>query len=74
MSTREVIMNLKDNSQAEFTQTMEKEVIPVLWTEGCVQDEIIFPVPGEAQAVANSGSEVYNPPQEDQLERADYLH
>lgn len=42
MFVREVAMNLKPNSQAKFTQTLEKEIIPILRKELGFRDEIAF--------------------------------
>ena len=42
MFAREVTVNLKPNSQAMFTQTLEKEIIPLLRKANGFQDEITF--------------------------------
>ena len=45
MYARRVSLNLKPNSTAEFTQRLEKEVIPMLRKQKGFQDEITFVVP-----------------------------
>jgi len=47
-------MHLKPNSVAEFTQTIDKEIIPLLRKQKGFQDEITFIVPGGREAVAIS--------------------
>jgi heme-degrading monooxygenase HmoA len=42
MFTRRVSMHLKPNSVAEFTRTLEKEIIPLLRKQRGFQDEITF--------------------------------
>ena len=54
MFARNVRMQLKPNSAAQFTQTLEKEVLPVLRKQEGFQDEIAFIVPGGKEAVAIS--------------------
>jgi hypothetical protein len=46
MVARRVYMHLKPNSVEEFTQRMEKEVIPLLRKHQGFQDEITFVAPG----------------------------
>jgi hypothetical protein len=59
-------MRLKANSVAEFTQTLEKEIIPLLRKQKGFEDEIAFVVPGGMEAVAISlwdqkeNAEAYN--------------
>jgi heme-degrading monooxygenase HmoA len=59
-------MQLKPNSTAQFTQTLEKEVLPVLRRQQGFQDEVTFIVPGGTEAVAISfwqtkeNAEAYN--------------
>ena len=66
MFARNVSMRLKANSVAEFTQTLEKEIIPLLRKQKGFQDEIAFVVPGGMEAVAISlwdqkeNAEAYN--------------
>jgi len=66
MFAREVSMNLKPESQVKFTQTLEKEIIPLLRKEGGFRDEITFLSPDGAKAVGISlwdrkeNAEVYN--------------
>ena len=54
MFARNVRMQLKPNTSAQFTQTLEKEVIPMLRKQDGFQDEVAFIVPGGAEAVAIS--------------------
>jgi heme-degrading monooxygenase HmoA len=54
MFARNIRMQLKANSTAQFTQTLEKEVIPLLRKQDGFQDEVTFIVPGGAEAVAIS--------------------
>ena len=51
MIARNVTMRLKANSVAEFTKTLEKEIIPLLRKQKGFQDEITFVVPGGTEAV-----------------------
>ncbi len=66
MYARNVSMRLKANSAAEFTQTLEREIIPLLRKQKGFQDEIAFVVPGGMEAVAISlwdqkeNAEAYN--------------
>lgn len=54
MFARTVRMQLKPNSVAEFTHTVEKEVIPLLRKQAGFKDEITFIPSGEKEAVAIS--------------------
>ena len=54
MYARNVRMQLKTNSNAQFTQTLEKEVIPLLRKQDGFQDEVAFLVPGGTEAFAIS--------------------
>jgi len=54
MFARTVNLRLKHNSVAELTQTIDKEVIPLLRKQKGFQDEITFVVPGGTEAVAIS--------------------
>src|SRR5258705_634175 len=54
MFARSVSLHLKPNSAAEFTQTIDKEIIPLLRKQKGFQDEITFVVPGGTEAVAIS--------------------
>lgn len=54
MFARNVSMRLKANSVAEFTQTLEKEIIPLLRKQKGFQDELALVVPGGTEAVAIS--------------------
>lgn len=66
MHTRNVSMKLKSNSTAEFTRTLEKEIIPLLRKQKGFQDEISFVAPERNEAVAISfwdkkdNAEAYN--------------
>ena len=46
MFARHVSMQLKPNTRAEFTQTIENEILPVLRKQHGFQDEIVFVAPG----------------------------
>jgi hypothetical protein len=54
MLARTVSLQLKPNSVAAFTPTIEKASIPLLRTQPGFQDEMVFVVPGGTAAVAIS--------------------
>src|SRR2546430_3860524 len=54
MFARQVSMRLKPNSNKAFTDTIEKEIIPILRKQKGFQDEITFVVPGGTEAVGIS--------------------
>ena len=54
MFARNVRMQLKPNSTAQFTQTLEKEVLPMLRKQEGFKDEVAFIVPGGTEAYAIS--------------------
>jgi heme-degrading monooxygenase HmoA len=54
MFARTVSLQLKPNSVAEFTQTIEKDIIPLLRKQPGFQDEMVFVVPDGTEAVAIS--------------------
>ena len=54
MFASNIRMQLKPNSNAQFTQTLEKEVLPVLRKQEGFQDEVTFIVPNGTEAVAIS--------------------
>lgn len=54
MFARTVNLRLRPNSVGEFTQTIEREIIPLLRKQKGFQDEITFVVPGGTEAVAIS--------------------
>jgi heme-degrading monooxygenase HmoA len=54
MLARTVSLQLKPNSVAAFTQTIEKDIIPLLRKQPGFQDEIVFVVPDGTEAVAIS--------------------
>lgn len=54
MFARHVSMRLKSNSSAEFTKTLQNDVIPTLRKQKGFQDEITFIVPGTTEAVGIS--------------------
>ena len=54
MIAREVTMNLKPDSQAKFTQKIEKVILPILRLQKGFQDEISLLVSGGRKAVAIS--------------------
>lgn len=66
MFARKVSMHLKPNSVSEFTERIEKEVIPLLRKQKGFQDEITFVVAGGADAFGISlwenaeNAEAYN--------------
>ena len=66
MYARRVYMHLKPNSVAEFTQRLEKEIIPLLRRQTGFQDEITFVAPSGTEAFAISlwdraeSAEAYN--------------
>ena len=66
MFARTVNLRLKPKSVAELTQTVDKEIIPLLRKQKGFQDEITFVVPGGTKAVAISfwdqkeNAEAYN--------------
>ena len=53
MFARRVSMHLKPNSVAEFTQRLEKEIIPLLRKQKGFQDEITFVGSGRNGSVRN---------------------
>ena len=66
MFARRVSMQLKPNSVAEFTQRLDKEVIPMLRKQKGFLDEITFVAPGGIEAFGISlwetteNAEAYN--------------
>ena len=66
MFARRVSMHLKPNSTAEFTQRIEKDIIPLLRKQKGFQDEISFVAPGGKEAFGISlwdkveNAEAYN--------------
>jgi heme-degrading monooxygenase HmoA len=55
MFARTVRMHLKPNNLPQFTETMEKDVIPVLRQQPGFKDEVTFlPADGSSEAVAIS--------------------
>ena len=66
MFARRVYMHLKPNSVAEFTQRLEKEIIPLLRKQKGFQDEITFVAPSGTEAFGISlwdraeSAEAYN--------------
>src|SRR5205823_12261275 len=54
MFARQVSMRLKPNSSKAFTDTIEKEIIPILRKQKGFRDEITFVVPGGTEAVGVS--------------------
>ena len=54
MFARTVRIQLKPNSIAEFTRTLENDIIPLLRQQPGFQDEIAFVVPGGTAAVSIS--------------------
>ena len=66
MFARKVSMNLKPNNVTEFTQRLDREVIPLLRKQKGFQDEITFVAPNGTQAFGISlwdraeNAEAYN--------------
>ncbi len=66
MFARRVLMHLKPNSVAEFTQRIEKDILPLLRKQKGFQDEITFVAPGATEAFGISlweraeNAEAYN--------------
>ena len=54
MFARIVSMRLKPNTMAEFTQTIEKRILPILRKQKGFRDEITFIAPGGMEAVGIS--------------------
>ena len=54
MFASNVRMQLKPNSTAQFTQLLEKEILPVLRKQDGFQDEVAFVVPNGTEAIAIS--------------------
>ena len=54
MYARNVALNLKPNTASEFTQTFEKDILPLLRKQSGFQDEITFVGVGGKDAVAIS--------------------
>jgi heme-degrading monooxygenase HmoA len=54
MYARNVTLHLKANQAAEFTRTLETDVLPVLRKQPGFKDEITFLAPDGAEAVAIS--------------------
>ncbi len=54
MFAREVTINLKPDSQAKFTQTIEKVIIPLLRLQRGFKDEIALVVSGGRKAIGIS--------------------
>jgi len=54
MFARRVYMHLKPNSVAEFTQRLEKDILPLLRKQKGFQDEITFVSQGGTEAFAIS--------------------
>ncbi len=54
MFARNVSIRLKPNSVAEFTRTLDQEIIPLLRKQKGFQDEITFVAPGGLEAIGIS--------------------
>jgi heme-degrading monooxygenase HmoA len=54
MHARSVSIRLKPNSAAEFTRSLENEVIPLLQRQKGFLDEVTFVAPGGREALAIS--------------------
>jgi hypothetical protein len=51
MIARNLSMHLKPNSVAEFTRSLDNEIIPLLRKQKGFQDEIAFVAPGGLEAI-----------------------
>ena len=66
MFARRVAIHLKPNTVADFTQKLEKEIIPMLRKQNGFQDEITLTTPAGREAIAISlwdrteSAEAYN--------------
>ncbi len=66
MFARRVSMHLKPNSVAEFTQRIEKDILPLLRKQNGFQDELTFVAPSGTEAFGISiwdkaeNAEAYN--------------
>jgi len=66
MFARNISIQLKPNTQAEFTRTFENDVLPLLRKQKGFQDEIAFSVPGSMDLISISlwdnkeNAELYN--------------
>ena len=54
MYARNVLLNLKPNTSREFTQTFEKDILPMLRKQNGFKDEITFVQPNGKEAIAIS--------------------
>ena len=54
MYSRNISMHLKANTAAEYTRTLEKDVLPLLRKQTGFKDEISFVDAGRSEAVAIS--------------------
>ncbi len=54
MFTRKVSIHLKPEKLAEFTKTLEQQIIPLLRKQQGFKDEIAFAVPGSRDVLAIS--------------------
>jgi hypothetical protein len=54
MYARNVSMNLKPNTAREFTQTFEKDILPLLRKQNGFKDEITFVSPDSKDCIAIS--------------------
>lgn len=66
MFARNLAIQLKPNTQAEFTRTFENDVLPLLRKQKGFQDEIAFSIPGGLDLISISlwdnkeNAETYN--------------
>jgi hypothetical protein len=54
MYARNVLLNLKPNTSREFTQTFEKDILPMLRKQNGFKDEITFVGPNGKEVLAIS--------------------
>jgi heme-degrading monooxygenase HmoA len=67
MFARHVSMHLKPNMRAEFAQTIEKEIVPLLRRQNGFRDEIVF-------VAEEAGTEVVAVSLWDKKEDAEFYH
>lgn len=66
MYARQVTMDLKPNTRADFTKKLESEIIPILRKQKGFKDEIVFSNPSDKRALTVSlwdnkeSAEAYN--------------
>ncbi len=69
MFARRVYMHLKPNSVVEFTQRLEKDILPLLRKQKGFQDEITFVGQGGRESRGCRGLQPRNIPGSDEVSR-----